>query len=49
MSSKKCTGHLSFPRILDRHKGSIKVKAEVGKGSTFCVTLPACREAAVGE
>ncbi|MBI5701121.1 HAMP domain-containing protein [Candidatus Saganbacteria bacterium] len=27
-------------RIIEEHKGSIKVKSEVGKGTTFLITLP---------
>ena len=28
-------------RIVDRHEGEITVRSEIGKGSTFEVTLPA--------
>ena len=31
-------------RALSIYKGEIEVKSEVGKGSTFIVTLPFCRE-----
>ena len=29
-------------RIVDRHDGEIAVRSEIGLGSTFEVTLPAC-------
>jgi len=34
--------------ILERHSGTIAVQSEVGKGTTFIVTLPWEKEAAKG-